>query len=456
MKKLFASLAVLLLSLALALPASAATNVFSDVTYNNWAYPYVQRAAGEGWVSGVGNGRFAPESNVTGGEFVTMVTRAFYLSECHEAAPGQAWYQGYVDTAQSHGLLTHGINSTGVLNAPLNRYNMAVVLYNLADENGMLTTTGDGFLSEDGSTLWSYSTAQGAIADWNAIPSQYRDPVLACYALGILSGTDNKGTFSGNSAMTRSQAAVVLCKTDDDTSATTPITTLTKEQAQQIALQDAGVSQSSATFVRVYEDWEDGRSVYEVEFYANGMEYDYEIDKTTGKIISSDWDIEGWTPSVPGGGSTGNAVTLDQAKQIALQDAGISESSATFVRAREEWDDGRSIYEIEFYANGKEYDYEIEKSTGKILSRDWDIEGWTPSVPGGGSTGNAVTLEQAKQLVLDRVPGMSANSIRIKQDWDDGRLVYEGEAWHNGTEFEFEIDASTGRFLDWSEEPFWD
>lgn len=61
-----------------------------------------------------------------------------------------------------------------------------------------------------------------------------------------------------------------------------------------------------------------------------------------------------------------------------------------------------------------------------------------------------------KQLVLDRVPGMSANSIRIKQDWDDGRLVYEGEAWHNGTEYEFEIDASTGRFLDWSEEPFWD
>ena len=52
-----------------------------------------------------------------------------------------------------------------------------------------------------------------------------------------------------------------------------------------------------------------------------------------------------------------------------------------------------------------------------------------------------------KQLVLDRVPGMSANSIRIKQDWDDGRLVYEGEAWHNGTEYEFEIDAYTGAIL---------
>ncbi|MGI6255991.1 MAG: PepSY domain-containing protein [Acutalibacter sp.] len=455
MKKLFASLVALMLTLALALPASAANSAFSDVTYNNWAYPYVQRAAGEGWVSGVGGGRFAPNSQVTGAEFVTMVTRAFYLSDCQEAAPGQAWYQGYVNAAQSHGLLTHGINTSSVLNSSLNRYNMAVVLYNLAEDNGMLTSTGNGFLSQDGSKEWSYRTAQSSIADWSSIPTQYRDPVLACYALGILSGTDGKGTFSGSSAMTRSQAAVVLCKTDDDAAATAPTTGVTKEQAQQIALEDAGVAQSSVTFVRVYEDWENGRSVYEVEFYVNGKEYDYEIEKSTGKIISRDWDIEGWVPSTPGSGSTGSPVTLDQAKQIALQDAGVAQSSATFIRAYEDWDDGRSVYEVEFYANGKEYDYEIEKSTGKILSSDWDIENWAPSAPGSGSTGSPITLNEAKQLVLDKVPGMSSSSVWIQQEWDDGRLVYEGEARYNGVEYDFEIDANTGRFLDWDPEPLW-
>ena len=456
MKKVLAVLATLMLTLTMALPASAATSAFSDVPYTNWAYPYVQRAAGEDWVNGVGGGRYAPNDNVTGAEFVTMITRAFYLPECQAAAPGQPWYQGYVNTANTHGLLTHGINSSTALNTSLNRYNMAVVLYNLADEENLLRETESGFLSQDGAKEWTYRSAQKSIADWNSVPSQYREPVLACYSLGILSGTDSKGTFDGNSPMTRAQAAVVLCKTDDDANSTGNVTGITKEQAQQIALQDAGVAQSGANFVRAYEDWENGRSVYEVEFYANGTEYDYEIEKSTGKILSRDWDIENWAPSNPGSGSTGSAVTVAQAKEIALKDAGVSQSSATFIRAVEDWDDGRSVYEVEFYANGTEYDYEIEKSTGKILSRDWDIENWAPSKPSTGSTGSAVTLNQAKQMVLDRVPGMPASSVRIQRDWDDGRQVYEGEAYYGDMEYEFEIDASTGKFLDWSVDYRWD
>ena len=33
------------------------------------------------------------------------------------------------------------------------------------------------------------------------------------------------------------------------------------------------------------------RDSYEVEFYANGTEYDYDIDQATGRILSSDFDI---------------------------------------------------------------------------------------------------------------------------------------------------------------------
>ena len=34
-------------------------------------------------------------------------------------------------------------------------------------------------------------------------------------------------------------------------------------------------------------------------------------------------------------------------------------------------------------------------------------------------------------------------------DDDDGMLVYEGDAWLDGQEYEFELDAHTGRLLEW-------
>ena len=40
----------------------------------------------------------------------------------------------------------------------------------------------------------------------------------------------------------------------------------------------------------------------------------------------------------------------------------------------------------------------------------------------------------------------------IKEDYDDGRLKYEGEAYYNQTKYEFELDAATGAFTDWEEE----
>ena len=535
MKKIVTLIATLAMSLTLALPASAAGGNFQDVTRNHWAYNYVDRAASSGWVSGVGNGRYDPESQVTGAEFVTMITKSLYPSEVSNAQPGQAWYQGYVNTANAHGLLTHGMGSTAALNAPISRYNMAAVLFNVADECGILRPTSNGFLSTDESRRWSYSTAQFYIGDWASVPQEYQEAVLACYAMGLLSGNDARGSFGGSSSMTRAQAAVVLCRTydgstgqtttdsvtggitqeeakltalehagvnvsdatfhrveeewengrsvyevefyvgnveydyeidkttgaivsyDSDIEGWTPGNSntgstggITQEEAKAIALEHAGVSSGNATFYRVKEDWENGRYVYEIEFYVGNVEYDYEIEKSTGKIVSYDSDIEGWAPSTPGTGSTGS-ITQEEAKAIALKHAGVSSGNATFYRVKEDWDDGRTVYEVEFYVGNVEYDYEIDKATGTIISYDSDIEGWAPSTPGTGSTGS-LTLDEARNMVLAKVPGMTAQNVQIHQDYDDGRKVYEGEAWYNGREYEFEIDASTKQFLEWSEE----
>lgn len=64
----------------------------------------------------------------------------------------------------------------------------------------------------------------------------------------------------------------------------------------------------------------------------------------------------------------------------------------------------------------------------------------------------AVSLEKATALALSRVSGATENDIQIELDYDDGHYVYEGEILYGQKEYEFEIDANTGTFLEWSEE----
>ncbi|MCC2259854.1 PepSY domain-containing protein [Intestinimonas aquisgranensis] len=216
-----------------------------------------------------------------------------------------------------------------------------------------------------------------------------------------------------------------------------------KAKAKEVALDHAGLTYSDVSFVRVELDWDDGQPQYEVEFYAGNKEYDYEINAKTGKITNVDFDIENFT--VPSG-DTGDYISETKAKEIALDHAGVSSSAATFVQVKLDWDDGRPEYEVEFYTNGKEYDYEIDAITGDVRSYDYDAEYYAPST----STGTSITESQAKAIVQDRAGSTSGTFREFKLDRDDGRSVYEGEYRVGWTEYDFEIDASTGTVLEWS------
>ena len=155
---------------------------------------------------------------------------------------------------------------------------------------------------------------------------------------------------------------------------------ITADRAREIALEHAGLSASGVQFLKTQTDWDDGRLIYEVEFVTgNGnvwKEYDYEIDANTGRITDIDYDAETVYDT---GVSNGNAATtLEAAKQTALAHAGLTASQVQFVKAQTDRDDGRLIYEIEFVVKSgnvwKEYDYEIDASTGRILDFDYDAE----------------------------------------------------------------------------------
>lgn len=70
----------------------------------------------------------------------------------------------------------------------------------------------------------------------------------------------------------------------------------------------------------------------------------------------------------------------------------------------------------------------------------------------GSTSGVAVTLEEAQNIALERVPGASAQNISIELDEDDGWYIYEGDIVYDGMEYEFEIDANAGNILKWEEE----
>ena len=61
-----------------------------------------------------------------------------------------------------------------------------------------------------------------------------------------------------------------------------------------------------------------------------------------------------------------------------------------------------------------------------------------------------VGAEKVKQIVLAEVPGAVESSIyEFERDYDDGRLEYEGSLYHDGYEYEFEVDGATGNILKW-------
>ena len=58
-----------------------------------------------------------------------------------------------------------------------------------------------------------------------------------------------------------------------------------QENAIDIALADAGFGKDAVTDLECKLDVDESPVHYDVEFKANGQEYDYDVDATTGQIL---------------------------------------------------------------------------------------------------------------------------------------------------------------------------
>ena len=253
-------------------------------------------------------------------------------------------------------------------------------------------------------------------------------------------------------------------------------TYITEAAAKAAALKHAGLTEADVTFVHANLDRDDGRMEYEIEFYTADKEYDYDIDAVTGEVVSCDFDAEhgdrpvaanagaaeapgtqgepdaatAATADAPAGADlSAVAVTEEEARAIALKDAGRTEADVTFVRVKLDRDDGRLEYEIEFYADGKEYDYDIDAATGKILSRDDDAEHYAPPKQDA-QAGKEIGEAAAKEIALKDAGFAESEVSRLKihLDRDDGRTVYDVEFHVGRMEYSYEIDAYSGEILE--------
>ena len=236
---------------------------------------------------------------------------------------------------------------------------------------------------------------------------------------------------------------------------------------------------------------------YEVQFVSDGYAYYYAVNATDGEIVkvtktpvgeepiqaqpeqtadASASQTGETTPSTATGNQNNTAttkptagqttttpaangqITLEQAKETALKHAGLKADAVTFVKAEQDYENGKLVYEVEFVTNdgGKvvEYDYEIDAATGSVVSYDYDAENY---VSAKGATTVSVDEATAKQTVLNKVPGATAANIyEWKLDFDDGRWEYDGKIVYNLMEYDFTVDASSGAVTEWDVESIFD
>ena len=202
--------AAMLISIFAGIFATTSKPTFPDVPADHWAYASVNRASENGWIAGYSNGRFGPADNVTYGQFALMLGRSVdpYLISAYGGDPSMVeWYVPCMavmrgDSSYCEGTPIIDSDIHEIANEPVNRYNMAQILFNIM-------TIYDKVPSYDAAAV------QAGIADWKIIPDNYKDALMAVVSAGIISGVDDKGTFNGSALMNRGQAAAVLCRMYD-------------------------------------------------------------------------------------------------------------------------------------------------------------------------------------------------------------------------------------------------
>ena len=185
--------------------AHVAITSFSDIGPSHWAYKDVMIIANKGIIAGTtapvnGVGTYNPSGNVTVGEFLTLSTRLVAADKIQDEGDFAHWAVPYYMAAIDAGLITpqQFACTPEVLNAPMTREDMAVVLVKIAEVNGENLEVRLGI--------------ENNISDYSQVDTFKKDAVRAAYSNGLLTGKDTSGRFDPTGVLTRAEVATVFCR----------------------------------------------------------------------------------------------------------------------------------------------------------------------------------------------------------------------------------------------------
>ncbi len=260
------------------------------------------------------------------------------------------------------------------------------------------------------------------------------------------------------------------------------------EAARQSALTEAGVDEADAEFTVSGLDNRDGVFYYEIDFISGSNEYKYAVDALTGVIIGASISIQDTAQESTA--DTDQDTSQDTAFQNSANDAQYGPGNNVNEKAETGSADGINTELGQSAFSGSEETKNVNKdvpsesegaaesgssenapsgnapleSTQAYGTGHHGGEGYGSGMHNGGhgqmngmgegrySSEDLISVDEVNDIVLKRVPGASADDIKLEMDHDDGRILYEGELIHDGIEFEFKIDAYSGSVIEWEAE----
>ena len=287
---------------------------------------------------------------------------------------------------------------------------------------------------------------------------------------------------------------IVLEKKQKET-ATTEIDTadfISLEEAKKISLKDAGLDEATQKIVFTREELNrnSGKPCYILEFYTAKKQYSYKVDAKNGSIIEAyhfilladakkialdDAGVNGkvvftteelvaggiktpyyrfvfadaktqWTYRIDAVLGTvlekqqkeivaTDFISLEEAKEIALKDAGLNESTQKIVFTREELNrnSGKPCYILEFYTAKKQYSYKVDAKNGSIMEAY-----------------HFILLADAKKIALDDA-GVNVKVVFTTEELVAGGIktpYYRFVFADTKTQWTYRIDAVLGTVLE--------
>lgn len=207
---------------------------------------------------------------------------------------------------------------------------------------------------------------------------------------------------------------------------------------------DAASERFEGVATEVELDEDDGVYYYEIEMENGEDEYEVKINADDLSISEEEIDREDGDREESENTQSENTtqkdddfIGMDKAVEIAKDKVGGGDVTD------KDFDRDDNDYEIELVYDGSEYDVEIHATTGEVTDVDHDNKSGTGSANDIEFEGDYISSEEASNIALDAVGGGSVSEWDVDKEDNE----FDMEIDYNGSEYEVEIHATTGKVI---------